>query len=212
MPALQHKSETYEDFVAKFQPKKTTDDCMTPPEVYDIIADWVAARYGVARSYMVRPFWPGSDYQAYDYSRICVVVDNPPFSILGKILKYYNENNIKYFLFAPMLTCFNHLDKADAVLIKPAITYENGAKVRTAFLTNLPTDFKVEYSDYLSERLAPPSKALPKTQKPDNWWIAYECISQKRSILKSEYISRRTKTPEGKLIYGGAAETIVSRL
>lgn len=212
MPTLQHKSETYEEFVEKFQPKKTTDDCMTPPEVYDIIADWVAARYGVSKSYMVRPFWPGADYQSIDYSRICVVVDNPPFSILGKILKYYNEHNIKYFLFAPMLVCFSHLDKCDAVLIKPAITYDNGAKVRTAFLTNLPTDFKVEYSDYLSERLAPPSKALPKTTKPDNWWIASECISQKRSILKSEYISKRTKTPDGKQIYGGAAETIVSRL
>jgi len=211
MPTLQHKSETYEEFVEKFQPKKTTDDCMTPPAVYDIIADWVAARYGVARSDMVRPFWPGADYESFDYSGR-VVVDNPPFSILGKILRYYNDNGIKYFLFAPMLTCFHHLDKADAVLIKPAITYENGAKVRTAFLTNLPTDFKVEYSDYLSVALSPPSKALPKTPKPDNWWIASECIYQKRSILKSEYISRRTKTPEGKGIYGGAAETIVSRL
>ena len=211
MPTLQHKSETYEEFVEKFQPKKTTDDCMTPPAVYDIIADWVAARYGVARSDMVRPFWPGADYESFDYSGR-VVVDNPPFSILGKILRYYNDNGIKYFLFAPMLTCFHHLDKADAVLIKPAITYENGAKVRTAFLTNLPTDFKVEYSDYLSVALSPPSKALPKTPKPDNWWIASECIYQKRSILKSEYISRRTKTPDGKRIYGGAAETIVSRL
>ena len=211
MPTIQHKSETYEEFVEKFKPKKTTDDCMTPPAVYDIIADWVAARYGVARSDMVRPFWPGADYQSFDYGGR-VVVDNPPFSIEANIIKYYNAHDIKYFLFAPMLTCFSHLDKADAVLIKPAITYENGAHVRTAFLTNLPTDFKVEYSDYLSAALSPPSKALPKTQKPDNWWIASECISQKRSILKSEYISSRTKTPEGKQIYGGAAETIVSRL
>lgn len=211
MPTIQHKSATYEEFVEKFKPKKTTDDCMTPPAVYDIVADWVAARYGVARYDMCRPFWPGADYEEFDYNGR-VVVDNPPFSILGKILKFYNEHNIKYFLFAPMLTCFNHLDKCDAVLIKPAITYENGAQVRTAFLTNLPTDFKVEYSDYLSEILKPPTKSLPKTTKPDNWWIASDCISQKRSILKSEYLSRRTKTPEGKQIYGGAAETIVSRL
>ena len=26
------KSKTYEEFVEKFKPKKTTDDCMTPPE------------------------------------------------------------------------------------------------------------------------------------------------------------------------------------
>ncbi len=211
MPTLQHKSETYEEFVEKFQPKKTTDDCMTPPAVYDIIADWVTARYGVARSDMVRPFWPGADFEAFEYNGR-VVVDNPPFSIEGKILKYYNEHGIKYFLFAPMLTCFGHLDKCEAVLIKPAIVYDNGATVRTAFLTNLPTDYKVEYSDYLSEALKPPTKAMPKTQKPDNWWIASECISQKRSIQKSEYLGKRTKTPEGKQIYGGAAETIVSRL
>jgi hypothetical protein len=211
MPTLQHKSETYEEFVEKFQPKKTTDDCMTPPAVYDIIADWVTARYGVARSDMVRPFWPGADFEAFEYNGR-VVVDNPPFSIEGKILKYYNEHGIKYFLFAPMLTCFGHLDKCEAVLIKPAIVYDNGATVRTAFLTNLPTDYKVEYSDYLSEALKPPTKAMPTTQKPDNWWIASECISQKRSIQKSEYLGKRTKTPEGKKIYGGAAETIVSRL
>lgn len=211
MPTLQHKSDNYEEFVEKFQPKRTTDDCMTPPAVYNIIADWVAARYGVARSDMVRPFWPGADYQSIDYNGR-VVVDNPPFSIEAKIIKYYNEHNIKYFLFAPMLTCFSHLDKGDAVLIKPVITYENGAKVRTAFLTNLPTDFKVEYSDYLSEALKHPTKALPKTTKPDNWWIASECISQKRSILKSEYMSKKTKTPDGEKIYGAAAETIVSRI
>lgn len=211
MPTLQHKSETYEEFVEKFQPKKTTDDCMTPTAVYDIIADWVTARYGVARSDMVRPFWPGADFEAFEYNGR-VVVDNPPFSIEGKILKYYNEHGIKYFLFAPMLTCFGHLDKCEAVLIKPAIVYDNGATVRTAFLTNLPTDYKVEYSDYLSEALKPPTKAMPTTQKPDNWWIASECISQKRSIQKSEYLGKRTKTPEGKKIYGGAAETIVSRL
>ena len=27
------KNETYEEFVEKFKPKKTTDDCYTPPEI-----------------------------------------------------------------------------------------------------------------------------------------------------------------------------------
>lgn len=27
------KNETYEEFVEKFKPKLTTDDCMTPPQV-----------------------------------------------------------------------------------------------------------------------------------------------------------------------------------
>lgn len=34
-------NETYEEFVEKFKPKKTTDDCYTPPEVYKLIKDWV---------------------------------------------------------------------------------------------------------------------------------------------------------------------------
>ena len=31
----------YEGFVEKFTPKKTTDDCYTPPEAYKIILDYV---------------------------------------------------------------------------------------------------------------------------------------------------------------------------
>lgn len=30
----------YDDFVAKFEPKKTTDDCYTPPIIYDAIRAW----------------------------------------------------------------------------------------------------------------------------------------------------------------------------
>lgn len=29
------KGETYEQFVEKFKPKKTTDDCYTPPLIYN---------------------------------------------------------------------------------------------------------------------------------------------------------------------------------
>ena len=27
----------------KFKPKKTTDDCYTPPEIYEVIKDWACA-------------------------------------------------------------------------------------------------------------------------------------------------------------------------
>ena len=33
-------NEKYNAFVEKFKPKKTTDDCYTPPAVYEIVADW----------------------------------------------------------------------------------------------------------------------------------------------------------------------------
>ena len=57
------KSKTYEEFVEKFKPKKTTDDCMTPPLVYDAVKDWACAEYGIDPESIVRPFWPGGDYE-----------------------------------------------------------------------------------------------------------------------------------------------------
>lgn len=54
------RGETYEEFVDKFRPKKTTDDCYTPPHVYDAVLGWVAREYGVDPRDVVRPFWPGA--------------------------------------------------------------------------------------------------------------------------------------------------------
>jgi hypothetical protein len=31
----------YDGFVEKFKPKKTTDDCMTPPEVMEVVNAYV---------------------------------------------------------------------------------------------------------------------------------------------------------------------------
>lgn len=41
------RGETYEEFTAKFEPKKTTDDCYTPPEV--LTAPMLArySKYGI---------------------------------------------------------------------------------------------------------------------------------------------------------------------
>ncbi|MFR0556541.1 hypothetical protein [Pseudoscardovia radai] len=50
---------------------------------------------------IVRPFWPGTDYERAQYPDGCVVVDNPPFSILAKIIRFYQAHGIRFFLFAP---------------------------------------------------------------------------------------------------------------
>ena len=55
------KSKTYEEFVEKFKPKKTTDDCYTPSEIYEVIKDWVCKRYNIDPENVIRPFWPGGD-------------------------------------------------------------------------------------------------------------------------------------------------------
>lgn len=131
--------ETYEQFVEKFEPKKTTDDCYTPAPVYDAIRDWVLEQWpDLADAQIVRPFWPGGDYEAYDYPPGCVVIDNPPFSMLAKIRRHYIERGIKYFLFAPALTVMSANVADSIVATNSAIVYDNGAVVRTAFVTNLP--------------------------------------------------------------------------
>ena len=75
----------YDGFVEKFKPKKTTDDCYTPPAVYDAVLQYVREKYNIDDDVpIVRPFYPGGDYENYDYPEGCVVVDNPPFSIFAK--------------------------------------------------------------------------------------------------------------------------------
>lgn len=91
------KSKTYEEFVDKFKPKLTTDDCYTPPLVYDAIKKWVCEQYGLDQAKVLRPFWPGEDYQKSEYPSGYTVIDNPPFSILSKIIEWFLERDIKFF-------------------------------------------------------------------------------------------------------------------
>ena len=37
-------TEEYKEFIDKFKPKRTTDDCHTPPEVYEVVKEWVLKR------------------------------------------------------------------------------------------------------------------------------------------------------------------------
>ena len=125
---LQEVDDDYRAFVDKFKPKKTTDDCYTPDNVYKAVLDWVVNEYGIAAEDAVRPFWPGGDYERYEYPPDCVVVDNPPFSIIAEIVNNYNAAGIKYFLFAPYLTNFTAREKTSHIITGTNITYEIDAK------------------------------------------------------------------------------------
>lgn len=168
---------TYSAFIEKFKPKKTTDDCYTPPHVFEAVLGWVIDRYGIDPEKVDRPFWPGGDFENFKYTEGGCVVDNPPFSILTPIIDFYNENNIKYFLFAPYLTNFSSGHKCCHVISPQAIIYENGAKVDTSFVTNL--DDRIIIGDVeLFERLKKAEKetnegkAPPKYRYPDNVLMA----------------------------------------
>ena len=168
------KFEDYEAFVEKFKPKKTTDDCYTPEIVYNAIADWVANEYHLNKADFVRPFYPGGDYERFDYSGK-IVVDNPPFSILMKIIKFYVDHDIKFFLFAPTLTLCRYGDICTVMPIGVSIEYENGAVVNTSFATNLepheirartpPTLYKaVDEANKINKQKD--KKSLPKYSYP----------------------------------------------
>ena len=91
---------------------------------------------------MVRPFYPGGDYESFDYSNGKVVVDNPPFSILSKICAFYRDRGIPFFLFAPNLTIFSSTSHNGAHMLVTdcTIEYANGAQVNTSFVTSFGDD------------------------------------------------------------------------
>ncbi len=133
--------------------------------------------YKIERRHFERPFYPGGDYQNADYPSGCVVVDNPPFSILAEILQFYQRKGIKFFLFAPTLTLFSSSSQyCTALPVYVQVTYENGATVATSFLTNLepetirlrsaPTLWKVVH-EANEKNLRALHKELPKYSYPD---------------------------------------------
>lgn len=146
------KGENYQEFIEKFERKapKTTDDCYTPPAVYDAVLDFVLRRWPAetAGATILRPFYPGGDYEHADYPAGAVVVDNPPFSIYARIVRFLGTRRIPFFLFAPALTCLRPDEgfPITYILSDTNITYHNGAIVKTAFVTNLPSPNIIESS------------------------------------------------------------------
>lgn len=174
------KSKTYEEFIDKFKPKLTTDDCATPPLVYDAVKNWVCNEYGIDENKIVRPFWPGQDYTNAEYPDGCVVLDNPPFSILSKICEWYLDRGISFFLFAPSLTALsgkNVCMRMNHIICDANIVYENGANVLTAFVTNLGDGetviqtapaLGVAVKEAVEKLKKETARSLPKYDYPDN--------------------------------------------
>nr|DAO69943.1 MAG TPA: DNA N-6-adenine-methyltransferase [Caudoviricetes sp.] len=165
------ENKEYEAFVEKFKPKKTTDDCYTPPEVYEVVLQYVREKCNIEGLKVLRPFYPGGDYESVQYDENCVVIDNPPFSIISQIIRFYNAKGVKYFLFAPHLTLFSNNQDYTAIVVSADIVYENGAKVKTSFITNMMGDVKILGDAELRERLKAVSntnKKKPTYQYPDN--------------------------------------------
>ncbi len=155
-------SQEYKAFTDKFKPKHTTDDCFTPDNVYAVIRAWALKRYDLPEDVrIIRPFYPGGDYQREEYPEGCVVIDNPPFSIAAQIVDFYQARGIRFFLFANGLTCGNiaWLRKGlTAVCAGTTILYDNGASVQTNFITNMSPDILAESAPDLHDALEAANK------------------------------------------------------
>ena len=162
----------YESYIAKFQEKeKTTDDTYTPPDIYEAVLNYVRSIYPMEGKEILRPFYPGGDYEHAEYPEDGVVIDNPPFSMFTKICKFYSERRIPFFIFGPGLTIFSCLKYCSVVVVASQIEFSNGAKVKCNFATNLIGDTLVTISPELSEAIAAcPSQTqkvnLPKFRYP----------------------------------------------
>ena len=141
----------YDAFTAKFKRKKTTDDCYTAPAVYDAVLRYVDEHVMPLDGLEVlRPFKPGGDYLAEKYGENTVVIDNPPFSIYTRIIRNYCEMGVRFFLFAPSLTMFVQDAPVQYLVARLNVVYENGAKVRTGFVTNMLGGTKVRLAGVLA--------------------------------------------------------------
>ena len=172
---ISEEDEEYQAFIEKFEAKKTTDDCYTPDNIYDVVKKWCIDKYGLKGKKIIRPFYPGGDYQKEDYSGDCVVIDNPPFSIISEICEWYTERNIQFFMFAPALTLLGIArGTMNYVACCVGVTYANGANVSTSFVTNLgnkkivaSAELRELIEEANKENLRKMHKELPKYSYPD---------------------------------------------
>ena len=160
-------TEEYEAFVDKFKPKLTTDDVYTPDNIYRAARDFAMEHYSLEDAQIVRPFYPGADFKSADYPAGCVVIDNPPFSILSEICAWYDEHGVRYFLFAPGLTLYSiNGGKSHYLPIGLQTMFTNGACISISFVTSLGP-WKIEICPELYRALDEANDENLKAQHAD---------------------------------------------
>ena len=200
------KEGYYDEFVDKFKHKLTPDDCYTPGLVYDSILSWARKEYNISEdTRIIRPFWPGKDYKQADYTGDCIVVDNPPFSILSQICSYYQTCGIRFFLFAPSQVLFSTAKgQLNYVITDQRIVYENGAAIPTSFVTNMG-EYKIQISPELDQAIKDAMEAtkrahktiknMPKLNLPPN-----VCTAARMRAIAKQHIPLKISTADVKYI------------
>ncbi len=205
----------YDEFVAKFKDEnkpRTTDECYTSTAVYEVVAEYVCDRFNITPGQIVRPFYPGGDFEHYEYPEGCVVVDNPPFSMRSRILDFYLDNGIRFFLFAHGLTCFSTKRYAEVcnIITGEDVVFENGAKMKIAFTTNMSNN-TVETAPELGaaiRALYPPKKKKKKFLHGADILTASDAMKLASAgislVIPHGEAVKISKQPDGRSIYGGA--------
>lgn len=166
--------ESYEDFIERTTGRnKTSDDCYTPDCVMQEVFDYVARRWDLDPARFVRPFYPGGDYEHFEYPDGCVVVDNPPFSIIASIERFYLDRGQRFFLFAPGLVMCNKASKDCLhIVINREVKFTNGHCQRIGFVTNLPSPNVLEYEPAFDGIGRPTNPRAKLTHSPRLWTVS----------------------------------------
>lgn len=177
----------YESYIKKFEGKKTTDDTYTPRDVFEAVLQYVSEIYDLTGKQILRPFYPGGDYERAEYPADGVVIDNPPFSIFKKVVAFYAARKIPFFLFGPGMTILNVFKYCSVVIVAPAIRFENGANVRCNFATNLFDQKQVTTATRLTQLLKQCA-----SQQNANSITLYDYPEQVLSVSDLQTIARGT--------------------
>ena len=209
--------EGYDEFTDKFKQKLTTDDCYTPPSVYDAVLKFAGTITDLTGRKVIRPFFPGGDYENLaQYPKNCVVIDNPPFSILSSIIRFFCDHDIPFFIFAPSLTLFSAHDRDVTYIVANApVVYENGAVVSTGFITNLIPDLRIWCCPEIREQVIAAQPSEDKTKQgfvyPDNIvtsavlgrLVAHSTELKIRKVSCEHIRTSDSAEEQGRSIYGG---------
>ena len=183
-------NEAYEAWRSKFdkEREKTTDDCYTPPHVYEFVKNYFCKYYGIDEAKIIRPFYPGGDYKNEDYTDK-VVLDNPPFSIMTEIVAFYQANNIPFIMFCNGTTGTTKMHGLLTYHIGGSVTYENNARVNTGFVTNMDKDDAIVSNiDFCTQLERLTQKHTLKEQKWAMDEISLATVKKTNWVLKKDEI------------------------
>ena len=188
----------YESFLAKFADNpKTTDDCFTPKDVYEAVVKYVGTVIDMSDKVVLRPFFPGGDYENAEYPENGVVIDNPPFSMFLPIVKFYTARDIPFFLFGPGMTIVWASKYCTVLCINNNIVFENGASVACNFASNLFGDIVAMTAPLLSELIAKCKSQNTKQKQSQYIYPANMlCVSDLQAICKGgiDFAVKRSET------------------